>query len=85
MKVEHSLELRAICPVDGLPDVYHCVIRCNRVLAVEEILAAVDRLKGEKLYQEELTRKLHRALAAEVETVGWHSGVMTRVIEGESA
>lgn len=82
MKVEHELEIAARCPVDDQPDVYRCTVRARRVIPVEAILKAAEVLRGRKVYQEELTRELHRELAADVETVGWHSGVMTRVRVG---
>jgi hypothetical protein len=85
MKVEHTLEVTAVCPEDKKPDVYRCTVRARRVIPVEDIIAAVEKAKGGgPLYQEELTRELHRLIAAEVETVGWHSGVQTRVICGGS-
>jgi heterodisulfide reductase subunit C len=82
VKIEHTLEITATCPVDHLPDVYRCVVRCNRVIPVEKILDAAKTLSSRELYQEDLTLALHRELAADVETVGWHSGVMTRVRVG---
>jgi hypothetical protein len=83
MRVEHMLEVTAVCPADQKPDVYRCVVRACRVIPVEDILAAVkNATEAGPLYQEDLTRELHRALAAEVETVGWHSGVRTRVVCG---
>ena len=82
MIVEHTLEISALCPVDGKPDVYRCVVTTARVIDVESILAATASLGGRKIYQEELTQELHRILAARVETVGCHSGVTTKVIVG---
>jgi heterodisulfide reductase subunit C len=80
MLVEHRLEIVAVCPVDKLPDVYACIVRCSRVVKVEDILAAVEIVTKEPAYQETLTQELHRRLACEVETTGWHSGVLTRVV-----
>jgi heterodisulfide reductase subunit C len=82
MKVEHTLEVTATCPIDDRPDVYRCTIRARRVITVESILDAVRRVGDRKLYQEELTQELHRAINCEVETIGWHSGVRTRVVCG---
>lgn len=82
MNIEHTLQITAICPVDRLPDVYVCRVRCKRVVPVEDILAAVKKATLEPCYQEDLTHTLHRLLAAEVETIGYHSGVCTRVIAG---
>jgi GTP cyclohydrolase I len=82
LKIEHRLEIKAICPVDGLPDVYLCTVRTSRVLPVEQILKVARRLERRAMYQEDLTLALHRSLAAEVETIGSHSGVETRVLCG---
>lgn len=81
---EYRLEVTAVCPVDKKPDVYLCTVRAGRTIPVEDILKAAGKLRTEPLYQEDLTRELHRALAAEVETVGWHSGVMTRCVVGRA-
>ena len=82
MTIEHSLEIVALCPVDGLPDVYRAIVRTRRVIKVEDILKAAATLSTKKLFQEDLTQRLHRLLACEVETVGSHSGVQTRVVCG---
>jgi NADPH-dependent 7-cyano-7-deazaguanine reductase QueF len=75
--VKHSLTITASCPVDGKPDHYEAVIECSRVLKVEDILAAVETLKGQKIFQEQLTQELARAIGAKVTTTGYHSGVKT--------
>ena len=85
MKVEHTVEVVALCPVDGLPDVYTLTVRAARVVKVEDILAAVGQVRAERLFQEEVTQRLHRELACEVETIGYHSGVRTRVVCGASS
>lgn len=82
MIVEHTLEVVAICPVDRKPDIYQCTIRSSRTIPVETILKAAAKLRRKRLYQEDVTRELHRTLAAHVETIGWHSGVQTRVAIG---
>lgn len=82
MRVEHRLEVVATCPVDKAGDCYQVVVRCGRVIEVESIWAAVKRINATPQYQEIFTQQLARELAAEVETVGWHSGVETRVVCG---
>lgn len=82
MRTEYSLDVLATCPADKRPDVYACTIRAHRCIPVEDILKAVESLKDKLLYQEQLTVELHRELRAEVETVGFHSGVRTRVVVG---
>lgn len=85
MLCEYQLEAVATCPADKKPDVYRVTVRCHRVIPVEEILAAVKSLSEKPQYQEQFTQELHRILAAEVETVGWHSGVRTRCVCGGAA
>ena len=82
MRVEHRLAVVATCPVDKLPDIYQCSVRTTRTIKVEDILKAVGELTKKSLFQEEFTQRLHRLLACEVETTGWHSGVLTRVVCG---
>lgn len=82
MRVEHTLDVVAVCPVDGLPDVYVLTVRAARLIKVEDILAVTAGLAGERVFQEDLTQRIHRALGCEVETVGYHSGVRTRVVCG---
>ena len=82
MTAEYSLEVFALCPVDGKPDIYACTVRSGRTIQVEDIIAVREELRAAKLFQEDLTAELHRRLAAQVETVGWHSGVRARVVAG---
>lgn len=78
--VEHTFTATARCPIDGAADSYVVVVRVNRTITVEEILATVARLTSEPILQEQLTSDLARELLGTVETVGVHSGVTTRVI-----
>lgn len=82
MRVTHSLQITAICPVDEKPDVYECIITAKRVIKVEDILAAASDVKSMKAYQEDICQELHRRLACEVRLVGYHSGVRTEVVCG---
>lgn len=80
MLVEHTLQITALCPVDESVDIYTCTVRSDRIIPVEDILAAVRPLQTEKIFQEQLTLRLHKQLRASVETLGLHSGVQTRVL-----
>lgn len=82
MRVRHELQMTARCPADGRPDVYRLTVRTGRTIPVEDILAAVLTATKEPAFQEAITQELHRLLAAEVETVGTHSGVVTTVVCG---
>lgn len=83
MHVTHTLEITAICPVDDKADVYECIVIARRVIAIEDILKAVEDVKTMKAYQETICQELHRRLACEVRLVGYHSGVLTDVVCGE--
>lgn len=77
MLVKHHLTVTATCPVDLKPDHYEVVVECSCVVKVEDILAAAERLKGRRIFQEALTQELARLLGAKVTTTGYHSGVKT--------
>jgi NADPH-dependent 7-cyano-7-deazaguanine reductase QueF len=77
MRVEYTLEVTALCPADDRLDVYAVTVRATRTIPVEDILKAAAGFRERKVFQEELTAEFHRALTAEVESVGWHSGVRT--------
>ena len=79
MFVTYELEATCSCPVDGKPDHYAITVSAQRALPVEMILAAVEDLKGEVIFQEEFTSRLARSVNAHVRTVGHHSGVKTTV------
>lgn len=82
MRVHYEFELTGICPADQRADIYSCEVVAARTISVEVILEAAKTATLIPRYQEDITRELHRILAAEVRTVGWHSGVKTTVIEG---
>jgi len=79
MNVKHKLEIVALCPVNGEKDCYKMTVRTKRVIYVEKILKLVDKYKKKKISQEELTHKIARKLGASVTTIGFHSGVKTKV------
>jgi len=80
MRVEHRLSASGKCPVDGAIDSYKIIVRVQRVLKVEDILAAVRAHTAEPIFQERLTEQLAADLDAEVETVCIHSGVHTTCV-----
>ncbi len=84
MLAEHTLTVVGKCPVAECPDVYEVTVRTDRVVMVEDILAAVKDLTADQRTQEDLTDKLAFRLLCEVETVGVHSGVKTRVVCGQT-
>lgn len=69
----YELSIRAMCPSDNLPDWYEMRVESNRLILVEDVLAAVKDLGA--IYQEDLTRQIARRLGAKVTTVGYHYGV----------
>ncbi len=82
MKCVYQFEAICKCPVDHKPDVYTVTVRSDRAIPVEQILAAAKALSEAEQFQEQFTVELHRALAAQVEAFGIHSGVKTTVTFG---
>jgi GTP cyclohydrolase I len=79
VRVRHHLTVTAVCPVDGLPDVYAVTVEAERVVRVEDILRVARTFAKRRLYQEQLTEEMARKLSATVRSVGFHSGVRTEV------
>ena len=77
MKVKHTLEIKARCPVNDGQDTYRLTVTVDRLVKVEDILEAVRKLTAEPIFQEDLTRRLASELAASVHTTGRHGEVET--------
>ena len=80
MRTCYHLRVQATCPVDvSVTDDYKVTVtvRGEKILQVEEILAAVADLTRDPTFQEILTLALACRLGADVRTVGFHSGVRT--------
>lgn len=76
MKVRYRLTVHAPCPVDAaVTDCYEVTVKADRVIKVEDILAAVDGATANPIFQEDLAEELADMLGAKVEVVGIHSGV----------
>ena len=73
------MTISARCPVDKKLDTYSAEFSTDRVVKVEDILAAVNRVAEREIFQEDLTVLLARELGVKVTTVGYHSGVLTKV------
>lgn len=82
MKVEHTLTVTAMCPMDDRPDSYEVVVEAGRVVPVERILEVAASFAERKIFQEDLTEELARAIGARVTSYGWHSKVRTKVVAG---
>ena len=76
MIVRHELTMYCHCPVNGARDTYQVVVEANRVVKVEDILAAVAAVP-DKMFQEDITAHLAAVLGCGVTTTGYHSGVKT--------
>jgi hypothetical protein len=76
MNVRHELAMQGKCPVDDTLDNYTVTVEAERIVKVEDILAAVASLP-QPLFQEEITKRLAGELGCTVTTVGYHSGVKT--------
>lgn len=80
MQNKYTLRVVALCPKDHGLDVYETEITSAELIECERINEAVNRLKGEKIFQEALTDRLARELGATVKTVGWHSNIKVECI-----
>ena len=78
MKIKHELTHFAQCPHGG-EDCYTITVKTDRLLPVEDILAALKEMP-QPIYQEDLTRQLAERVRARVKTVGLHSGVETTCV-----
>lgn len=76
MRVTHELTYYGTCPANGAPDTYSVTVETRRMVAVEDIIAALSALP-KPLYQEEITERLAAAINCTVTTIGHHSGVKT--------
>jgi GTP cyclohydrolase I len=77
VRTTHSLTVSALCPKDGLPDIYAVTVTTERVVAVEDILKVSHGFARRKIYQEDLTKEMARKLGVTVKSLGYHSGVRT--------
>lgn len=82
MRCVYQFEAICRCPVDHKPDVYTVTVRSDRTIPVEQMLEATKALSATEMFQEQFTVELHRAIAAQVETFGIHSGVKTAIACG---
>lgn len=77
---EYELTITARCPVDQRRDSYLVIVRADRTVMAEDIVAACKTLEGEPKTQEDITAALCMLLNAEVELRGVHSGVTARTL-----
>lgn len=62
MKVTHKEMIHGYCPVDGAVDYYEVVIEPTAFVTVEEVRAALEMVRGEKRYQEDMAQRVHDIL-----------------------
>lgn len=71
----YELELRAKCPNGTLDDRYDCIIRSEGIIHVERINELAQRVRNQKLFQEDIADNLRNELQARIVLIGWHFGV----------
>lgn len=81
MQATHEMTFSRLCPVNDGRDEYRLTVTTMKMLKVEDILAAVDKLPP-KAFQEDLTAALAAALGCMVCTIGYHSGIKTTCCAG---
>lgn len=81
MIITYETVVVAQCPVDETVDMYDLTITMtDKMVQVEDILAAISQWTTEPVFQEDLTTALQATLGGTVQTTGVHSGVKTVVI-----
>lgn len=81
MKNTYLLQVRARCPVnDNDIDLYAVTIESQYMIKVEAILECVMPSEIEKIFQEDLARKMAVELGAKVTIVGVHSGITVKSV-----
>jgi hypothetical protein len=83
MRTTHRTTIVGQCP-HGCPDVYEAEFHTTKLIRVEDIQAAIDRLTSGPLYQEELTKLLAIETECRVVTRGMH-GRFETTCEAEPA
>jgi hypothetical protein len=58
MHVQHKTTIHAQCPENDGWDYYEVVVETSKIIPVESITSAFDEVRGQKMYQEELTDRL---------------------------
>lgn len=79
MKVTHTFEFSAKCPVNDGQDIYQCSVQTDRLIPVEDILEVTDSYAEKRMYHEHICQELANKLGCVVTIRGKHSGVQTEV------
>ena len=80
MIARHKMTVHAQCPVDPrTTDYYSVVFEREKLLHVELLRMFLDEVRGEALYQEDLTQHLANKACCRVTTVGLHGTTETTV------
>lgn len=71
----YEFEVIAKCPNGALLDRYDCILSSGRVISAESINAFAQRVKSQKLFQEDLADAIRNEFQARVILIGMHYGV----------
>jgi hypothetical protein len=80
MRVKHTSDITARCPVNGKRDCYRVSFLFERFVAVEELLKDIHAYSETSIFQEDLTQRLADRWSAVVRTVGAHGMVITTCV-----
>lgn len=79
MKVTHTFQFSAKCPVNDGYDKYECAVQTDRLIPVEDILEVTGSYAEKRIWHEHLCQQLADRLQCAVTIKGTHSGVQTEV------
>ena len=85
MKVTHTFEIEAKCPsMPGHIDRYICTLTTDRLIKVEDIRPALERVLKEAAFQEELAGTIADVFDCSVRLEGEHPGGFRTVVNRHS-
>jgi len=77
MTLEHkyTIKFNAKCPADNSIDSYKLKIYSNKIILVEDIIAIINKLTTEPIYQEKLAEIIYNNIKEKLKLIGYHSNI----------
>lgn len=73
---KYKIEFTAKCPNNSMVvDKYKLTLKTENLIQVEEIIAYVEMLQRESVFQEDLTKKIAEHFNCTAKIIGWHFNV----------
>ena len=79
MIATHRTTVHSRCPENDGWDYYEVLVETDRTIKVEDIEAAINEVRGRRMYQEDLTKHLATVIGAKITITGAHGNFHTKV------